>query len=282
MAHVTGYCLRCGRNGREHAPNVKGGYDDAVAKRELEGHGKLQPAVYDLLAHAQLSPARSGLKGNWSQLMCGSTLRRLIGTTWAVFDKELMSGLTGDMQFAVDGSAGIELQGLTLQTLLEEARDLAFLQFDAVSAFISMSRERVLDRVREVAPHLLDWTSIWLTRESTAVQTSACGQRMCIPARGVLDQADPLSPFLFALGLPVRSIQPQRPMAMVSFLDCMTLAIDPPLAAQGRQVVTKELLAVGQEINHRKSALRGTGGRLQADMTGLCCVANRASGKTRV
>ena len=79
--------------------------------------------------------------------------------------------------------------------------------FDAVSAYNNVSRERVLQRVAAVAPHLLTWTAVWLTRPSTAVLKKPNGERIQLQVCCGLDQGDPFAPFLFALGLPVHEIQ---------------------------------------------------------------------------
>ena len=57
--------------------------------------------VYDLLTHTQLSPTLTGLKDKPRPLMFGATIRRLIGTTMASHDRELMNDLTGELQFAM-------------------------------------------------------------------------------------------------------------------------------------------------------------------------------------
>ena len=116
--------------------------------------GKLQPTV-NVPGTCSTVSCTHEPEGKVAPAHVGSTFRRVVGTTLAAFDKELMSGLTGDMQPAVGRPASIEHSDHILQTLLEEAPDLAVLQFYAVNVFNNMSRVRVLDRVREVAAHLL-------------------------------------------------------------------------------------------------------------------------------
>ena len=188
-------------------------------------------------------------------LMCGFTFTRLIGTTLAAEKRELISALTGDTQFVVGRPAGFcAFRPHNADLAGRGPRSGSFLQFDAVSAFNNMSRERVLDRVREVVPHSLNWAaSIWLMRESTAVLTSASGEpHVCTSLTKVTRcrfscsrWASRCAASSVSSGSCVRKRRKAgstpRPMAMVSFLDDITLAIGPPLAAQVRQVVTEEL-----------------------------------------
>ena len=88
--------------------------------------------------------------------MCGaSMLRRFTVSALRRFDKSFMSDGIGEMQCAVGKTVGIERFGFALHTFLEDYPELAVIQFDAVSAFNNISRERVMQRVRDVAPHLL-------------------------------------------------------------------------------------------------------------------------------
>ena len=104
-------------------------------------------------------------------------------------------------------SAGVEKLRNTLQTLLEAYPELVALQFDAVSAFNNMRRERVLAGVQEMTPHLLAFASLWLTRPSVAVLRKADGSYAQLPVTTGVDQGDPMAPFLFALGLPLAEIR---------------------------------------------------------------------------
>ncbi|CAE8656834.1 unnamed protein product [Polarella glacialis] len=237
--------------------------------------GRLAAPVYDTPAFSRLTPAKKGLKGKLRPLMCGATLRRLSASALCSFDKELMAASAGEAhQFAVGTPAGIEKLGATLRTLLEAFPELAVLQFDAVSAFNNMSRETVLAKLEATAPHLLTFAALWLTRPSVAVLTKTDGSYALLPTvTSGVDQGDPLSPFLFALGLPLDEIRArlQRLLqdspgqnedrqvsmfaALLSYLDDLSLAVPAHLADAARTIVTEELARVGLEINADKSGV---------------------------
>ena len=154
----------------------------------------------------------------------------------------------------VDLPAFVHL-GLTMQTLLGEAPDLAVSCNLMLSALSTACRGNVCwKECGKLFPHSLNWAaSIWLMRESTAVLTSASGEpHVCTSLTKVTRcrfscsrWASRCAASSVSSGSCVRKRKKAgstpRPMAMVSFLDDITLAIGPPLAAQVRQVVTEEL-----------------------------------------
>ncbi len=139
--------------------------------------------------------------------MCGATPRRLTASALCSFDKQFLADVTGEAQFAIGKAAGVEKLGATLQALLEAFPELAVLQFVAVSAFNNLTRERVLQRVRDTAPRLLAYSSLWLTRPSVAVLVKADGSVSKLEVTTGVDQGDPLAPFPFAIGLPLQEIR---------------------------------------------------------------------------
>ena len=128
-----------------------------------------------------------------------------------------MKDLTGEFQ-----EAGSEHLELTLEILLDELPLLALLQIDAFIAFDNVSHERVSRRVQAVPPSLLRWTA----------RLAHASSKTC----GSLDQVDPMSPFLFALGLPVRGIQ-ERVWSVRH--RSRTVMLIPGIAAQVGQVVSE-------------------------------------------
>lgn len=200
--------------------------------------------------------------------MCGATLRRLTASALCKFDKDFMSDATGEMQFAVGKTAGIEKLGFTLRALLEAYPELAVIQFDAVSAFNHISRERVLQRVRDVAPHLLAYAAAFLTIPSHAMLRKTDGTISLLRITAGLDLGDPLSPFLFALALPLPEIRnklrnllavtapdraPSLLAGLMSYLDDLSLVIPATIAEEARTIVVGELAHVGLAVNEDKS-----------------------------
>ena len=98
----------------------------------------------------------------------------------------------------------------------------------------------------------------------------ADGSSAQLPIATGVDQCDPLSPFVFALGLPLPEIQrrirglldghpasqSERTFAaLLSYLDDLSLVIQAELAAAARDIVIEELAKVKLRINNDKSAV---------------------------
>ena len=168
---------------------------------------RFSATMYNVLSFSKLTPAKKGTKGKLRPLMCGTTFRRLTASTLCAFDTTFMATTVGEAQFAVGRSAGVEKLGFTVRALLEAFPELAVLQIDAVSAFNNINRSRVLQRLRECAPHLLAFAAVWLTNESKAVLRKADGGQSVLRICTGVDQGDPMAPFLFAIALPLPEIR---------------------------------------------------------------------------
>ena len=236
----------------------------------LLARGLLSEEFYSLEAIGRVTPMYKGLKNKLRPLVCGGTWRRLTMSTLCREHKCQFRDYLGDEQYAVGVKAALEKLAATLNVILQQDPSAAVLQIDAVSAFNHMIREAMLEEIEECCPSMLTIFSQWLARRSTVVLITVDGRVVEYTTAIGVDQGCPGSPIAFALGMKraFRKIRQrlesllassddessrQARLAILSFLDDVTLVLPPDAVSQAMPVVEEELAAVGLTANFEKS-----------------------------
>ena len=244
----------------------------------LIAQGSLSEEFYTIAALGRVTPLRKGLKNKLRPLVCGSTWRRLTMSALCNAHKETFRDHLGSEQYAVGVKAALEKLSATLSVLLHLHPDAAVIQVDAISAFNHMLREAMLEEIEACCPQLLTIFSQWLARESTVVMFTLDGRLVEFKTGVGVDQGCPGSPVAFAFGMR-RALQRIRArvqvwfdqstdsalrgayLAILSYLDDLSLVIPPAAVERAVPIVQSELRAVGLDMNSDKSLCWAPSGR---------------------
>ncbi len=167
----------------------------ALARAEIP---ELIAAAVRLGRMTALRKDNGGVRG----IVSGDVLRRLVARTLAQQHSKAFEAATSPFQYALATRAGTECVAHALRTLTELDPELTVISIDGVGAFDTISRQAMLDALRQVptASEILPFVMMFHGQPSEYMWTDDRGAtRTVIQAEGG-EQGDALMPCLYALG----------------------------------------------------------------------------------
>ncbi|CAL1131071.1 unnamed protein product [Cladocopium goreaui] len=145
---------------------------------------------------ALTKPGGAGVRG----IATGDALRRLTARTLARTHAAVFDTATRPYQFALHACAGTDALAAVLSAALDTDPSITVVSVDGRSAYDTISRVAVFNKLLEVAPALVPFTRAWYGAPSEFLwweQHNVCHR---VPHGEGLEQGDALAPALFALG----------------------------------------------------------------------------------
>ena len=132
--------------------------------------------------------------------VAGDVLRRGVARTLAQQFRFRFETACAPYQFGLGTRAGTDAVALFITSVLDLDEDRVILQLDAKGAFDNMSREAMLQKLREVAPELLPFVLQFYGQASRYLWRDAAGVAHTIHQGSGGEQGDSLMPGLYSVG----------------------------------------------------------------------------------
>ena len=192
---------------------------------------------------ALTKPGGAGVRG----IATGDALRRLTARTLARTHAAVFDTATRPYQFALHARAGTDALAAVLSAALDTDPSITVVFVDGRSAYDTISRAAVFNKLLEVAPALVPFTRAWYGAPSEFLwweQHNVCHR---VPQGEGLEQGDALAPALFALGqhdaLTGAAEQLLPTECLAAYLDDLYVVTTPDRARLAYDTVTRAVAA---------------------------------------